>query len=405
MRLSTLIALSTLAAPALAQSFNYPNFNSTTGLVMNANAAAVGGILRVTPAAGNQRGSVWYSQPLQVANGFHMEMTFQFTSQSASGADGLAILFQNDPRGTAALGSATAGSCIGYADNPAQPAGVGITNSLALEIDTYDAGTPFFDVTGNDFSWHSNGTLANDARESFSIGWATPPVDFTNGLVHSIAIDYVPGTLSVTYDGNPLFNTAFRFSTGGVWPNGTSSGGLNLINGTSLYVGVTSATGGAWENNDVLSWSFSSGGVAPTTYCTAGTSTAGCTALMSAAANPSASLSTPCIVNVSGVEGQKFGVIFYGLDQLIQPWATTSTSFLCVKLPTQRSLAQFSNGTVGSCDGSFTLDWTNFQATTPGSLGQPWLAGETAHLQAWYRDPPAPKSTNLSNALTLTYLP
>ena len=400
-----LAALVLLAAPALAQGFSYPNFASTAGLVLNGNALATGGVLRVTPAAASQRGSAWYSQPLSVAGGFTLDMTFQFTSQASSGADGLAIVFQNDPRGTAALGSATAGSCLGYADNPAQPAGVGIVNSLALEIDTYDAGSPFFDGTGADFSWHTNGTGQNDARESYSIGWATPAVDFTNGLVHSVRIVYVPGSLSVSYDGALLFTTPYSFTSGGTWIGGASVGGLNLIGGSSLYVGVTSATGGAWEHNDVLSWSFASAATPPTTYCTPGTSTSGCAATISANANPNLALSTPCTISVTNVEGQKSGVLFYGLDQLIQPWSTTSSSFLCVKLPTQRSLSQFSGGTIGACNGTFTLDWNAFQTSTPGALGQPWLAGRRAQVQAWYRDPPASKSTNLSNALTLTYMP
>ena len=402
---SVLASLIALATPTLAQSFNYPNFTSTSGLVLNGNALATAGILRVTPAAASQRGAVWYSQPLSVVNGFTLDMTFQFTSQVNSGADGLAILFQNDPRATAALGSATAGSCIGYADNPTQPANVGIVNSLALEIDTYDAGSPFFDGTGADFSWHTNGTAQNDARESYSIGYATPAVDFTNGLAHTVRIEYVPGTLKVIYDGALLFTTPYSFATGGTWIGGGSVGGLNLINGTSLYIGLTGATGGVWENNDVLTWSFASTASAPTSYCTAGTSTNGCTPTLSANANPNLAHSTPCTISATGVEGQKTGVLFYGLDSLIQPWATGSTSFLCVRLPTQRTLSQSSGGTVGTCSGTFTLDWNLFQTTTPGAVGQPWIAGEVACVQAWYRDPPAPKSTNLSNALRLTYLP
>jgi hypothetical protein len=397
--------LATVASAARAQSFNYSDFSNTTGLAMNGNAAVAGNILRVTPAVGSQRGSVWYTQPMPVVNGFQLDMTFQFSGQVFGGADGLAVLFQNDPRTTTALGSATAGSCIGYADDPAQPANLGIVNSLALEIDTYDAGAPFFDVTGADFSWHTNGTGQNDARESFSIGYVTPAVDFTNGLTHTLNIIYVPGTLTLKYDGATVLTTPYSFTTGGTWLGGGTVGGLNLINGTSLYIGITGATGGVYENNDVLSWRFTSSPVAPPTYCTAGTSTAGCSALISASAHPSVSFANPCLLSVSGVEGQKNGILFYGLVQFIQPWATGSSSFLCVKTPTQRTLGQSSGGTPGQCDGGFALDWNAFQLANPGALGQPWTAGATANCQAWYRDPPAAKTTNLSNAVALTYVP
>jgi hypothetical protein len=397
------VALCTAAA-VRAQAFNYPNFSSTASLAMNGSSAAAGNILRVTPSLGSQRGSVWYTQPLSVVNGFDLDLSFQFSSQVFGGADGLAVVFQNDPRGTTALGSATAGSCIGYADDPAAPAGLGIQNSLALEIDTYDAGSPFFDVTGADFSWHTNGTGANDARESYSIGYATPGVDFTNGLVHTIHINYTPGTLKLDYDGVSVLSTAYSFATGSTWIGGTPVGGLSLIGGTSLYIGITGATGGVYENNDVLSWSFNSSNT-PTTYCTAGTSTNGCTAMISASAQPSVSHAQPCTLTVTGLEGQKTGIVFYGANALGNPWASGSTSFLCVKAPTQRTPSQNSGGTVAQCNGAFSLDWDAFQIAHPSALGNPWAAGAAVHCQAWYRDPPAPKTTSLSNAVTLTYVP
>ncbi|MBM3990414.1 MAG: hypothetical protein FJ298_05320 [Planctomycetes bacterium] len=161
--------------------------------------------------------------------------------------------------------------------------------------------------------------------------------------MHSVRIVYVPGSLSVSYDGAPLFTTPYSFASGGTWIGGASVGGLNLIGGSSLYVGVTSATGGAWEHNDVLSWSFTAPPPTPTTICTSGTSTHGCLATI--------------------------------------------------------------GGSVSACNGSFTLDWNAFQAATPGALGQPWSTGQRSQVQAWYRDPPASKSTNWSNALTLTCLP
>ena len=54
---------------------------------------------------------------------------------------------------------------------------------------------------------------------------------------------------------------------------------------------------------------------------------------------------------------------------------------------------------------SFALDWNAFQSANPSALGHPWTAGSKAEVQAWYRDPPASKTTNLSNAVELTYSP
>jgi len=146
----------------------------------------------------------------------------------------------------------------------------------------------------------------------------------------------------------------------------------------------------------------------PTTFCTAGVSTHGCVPAISASAQPSASAASVCVLSVANVEGQKSGMIFYGLDNTgftPLPWSPTSTSFFCVKSPVQRSLPQSSGGTVNACDGTLALDWNAFQAAFPGALGQPWAVGDKAFAQAWYRDPPASRTTNLSDAIELTNLP
>ncbi|MCY3002984.1 MAG: hypothetical protein NTV21_14375 [Planctomycetota bacterium] len=140
------------------------------------------------------------------------------------------------------------------------------------------------------------------------------------------------------------------------------------------------------------------------TYCTSGTTTNGCAAAISANNQPSVTAANACNISVANVEGQKSGLIFYSITgQNAGTW--NATSFLCVKSPTQRTGTQTSGGTVGACDGSLALDWNAFQAAAPGALGNPWSAGNKVQVQAWFRDPPAGKSTNLSNAIELTYVP
>jgi hypothetical protein len=51
------------------------------------------------------------------------------------------------------------------------------------------------------------------------------------------------------------------------------------------------------------------------------------------------------------------------------------------------------------------LDFGAYQLANPGALGQPFAAGNKVYAQAWYRDPPAPKTTNLSNGVELTFVP
>jgi hypothetical protein len=50
-------------------------------------------------------------------------------------------------------------------------------------------------------------------------------------------------------------------------------------------------------------------------------------------------------------------------------------------------------------------DFNNFVLAAPGAVGAPFSAGDEVWAQAWYRDPPAPKTTSLSNALHFTVTP
>jgi hypothetical protein len=139
-------------------------------------------------------------------------------------------------------------------------------------------------------------------------------------------------------------------------------------------------------------------------YCTAGTTTNGCVATISASAQPSASAANACQISVANVEGQKSGLIFYSLTGRHNS-AWNASSFLCVKSPTQRTGTQTASGTVDACDGTLSLDWNAYLSSHPNALGNPFQAGEKLQLQAWFRDPPAGKSTNLSNAIEMYFLP
>jgi len=143
-------------------------------------------------------------------------------------------------------------------------------------------------------------------------------------------------------------------------------------------------------------------------YCTSGTTTNGCIASIAGSGTPSASASSGFTINISSVEGQKQGLIFYGINNTgftPLPWSAGSSSFLCVKPPTQRTPVQTSGGTTNQCDGSLTIDWNAFRAANPNALGAPFNVGATVYSQGWFRDPPQPKTTSLSNGLQFNVLP
>jgi subtilisin-like proprotein convertase family protein len=147
---------------------------------------------------------------------------------------------------------------------------------------------------------------------------------------------------------------------------------------------------------------------APVIYCPTSLpgSSHGCLPTISATANPNVAHNNACVITVANVEGQKSGIVFYGIHgPLNQPWCSGGHSFLCVKAPTQRTHAQNSGGTTALCNGTLTLDWNAFQLAHPAALGNPWVAGQTANVQGWFRDPGSCKTTFLSEALEFTYQP
>lgn len=176
------------------------------------------------------------------------------------------------------------------------------------------------------------------------------------------------------------------------------------LNGNALDASGNNAHGSLISNPVFVTISSPAG---PTTYCTAGTSSNGCTAIIAADANPNVAHTAPCNISVATAEGQRVGILFYGLAALSQSWCAggAGTSLLCAKAPQQRTVIQSSGGTVGQCDGAYALDWNAYQLAFPGSLGSPWSAGTKSYVQGWYRDPLACKTTSLTNAVELTYMP
>jgi hypothetical protein len=172
----------------------------------------------------------------------------------------------------------------------------------------------------------------------------------------------------------------------------------------ALYTG--GAFGSAIDSGDsyLAKWgcSVASSG---TVYCTAGTTTNGCVPSISGMGSASASAGSGFTISVAEVEGQKTGLLFYGVNGAkAAPWGA-GMSYLCVQAPLRRMSTQDSGGTAGACDGALAEDWNAYVAAHPNALGQPFAAGDSVWAQAWFRDPPAPKSTNLSDALVFQLSP
>jgi hypothetical protein len=286
-RIFTLALLAVLAGatltPAQAQ-FSYTNFSSTTGLQLNGSAASVVNtgevsVLRLTPGSANQDGSAWYTTQIPLASGFTSTFTFQFTGEGGSGghADGIAFVIQAAPAGVNARGEQ--GGAIGYGDDDGNAShSLGIPNSVAIELDTFQNGwdpnnnhiAVMSCGAGNNSQHHGLNGCASGADPTKGIN-STFATNLTDGNMHTVIVTYgLPcdgcQNLTVQLDGQQVLAVAFDLAT------------LGLDTNDDAYVGFTGSTGGGFENQDILSWSFSAqtivepvSSTAPTTFVFANT--------------------------------------------------------------------------------------------------------------------------------------
>lgn len=249
-----LVPLISLFPSLYATAYTFTDFSSPAGLTLAGDATVASNRLRLTEAQENQVSAVWLDQRVAVQNGFTTTFQFQITERGGhtpdwepgvinDGADGFTFTIQN--AGPAAMGLYASG--IGY---------YGIANSLAIEFDTWNNKPSYCEPNGNHIAVQSLGVSVNqpehcaDAGGAFAnptLGIALPSKDMSNGTVYDVMITYLPGALSIYFDdlSKPLLTVAVDLG----WI-------LNLENGRDAYIGFTSSTGGAFENHDIVAWSY-----------------------------------------------------------------------------------------------------------------------------------------------------
>jgi hypothetical protein len=222
-----------------------------------------------------------------------------------------------------------------------------------------------------------------------------------------INIDLNLDVATVSYDGLQL-GDPFTWSLG---PFGNNTGGIIEFDCIDLYANSTTLPNFMlWDDLTIID---KSGPPAPTTYCTVGTTSGGCSPAISFSGTPSASAATGFMLEcgiASPIDGLRNGLFFYAVTDLAfvpAQWGIGGTSYLCVKAPTQRMNTQNTGGVGGTCSGSISQDWNAFMANpvNAGALGNPRAAGASFDAQLWLRDPPNPKTTTLSNAVRFILAP
>lgn len=241
-------ALALLAGLALAGTaradFVYNDFSSTAGLTMVHSSFASSGVLRLTNTATFQAGVTWTNQKVTVADGFTTMFKFRITNPGgtldpagAPGGDGFTFAIQNMSAGGPEFATAITGGGLGFN---------GMSNTLAVTFDTW-MNTRALDPDANHISIITNGTGVVTPEQTYSLGLTSNIADMSDGNVHQVKISYTPGTMKVYMD---------NMSTPAVTANVNLATKLALDTGRA-WVGFTAATGGAFENHDILDWSYS----------------------------------------------------------------------------------------------------------------------------------------------------
>jgi uncharacterized repeat protein (TIGR01451 family) len=259
--------------------------------------SGVNQVLRLTPNSEFLAGSAWFNNQQPVAAAFSTTFTFQLSDTIGAPGDGIAFVIQNSS--LTALDPDTGGTdgcSLGYGDDPANTGCTsttgGIPSSLAIEFDTFQNTD---DPNANHVAIQSCGTAANSSDNLVNgvlgapgpcnlainplTGVTNPitglPINMADGSVHTVTITYTPSTLTTCgpVPSGPQAPGGTQPGTSGdcssidvildgadLFPGGVLvdlSTLLNLPNTNNLaWVGFTGATGGADEDNDILSWTF-----------------------------------------------------------------------------------------------------------------------------------------------------
>ena len=252
----TLTASATVKAMAAATNFNNSpvatavytigsnpftiNFGSgfagATTLALSGSAAINGTRLRLTDTGGNEAGSGFFTAPVNVQS-FTTDFSFQLTTPLG---DGFTFAIHG---GSAAAALGPAGGGLGY--GPDMPGGTaGIPASVAVKFDLFSNAGEGADSTGI----YTNGASPT-----------TPFVDMTSSGVNLHSGDVFQ--VHMAYDGTNLLMTVTDVTTGKVFTNTFANINIpGVIGGTTGYVGFTGGTGGSTAIQEIVSWTYSSGG-------------------------------------------------------------------------------------------------------------------------------------------------
>ncbi|MGJ8683809.1 MAG: lectin-like domain-containing protein [Nonlabens sp.] len=189
--------------------------------------------LILTNEATFELGSAFSNNQFDFGSNFDFSFEVTFSEQNAvSGerADGIAIVFQNDPAGANATG------------NPGGGLGAQtIQNGIALELDIFNNGASWNDLAADHGSIWDTDTYDNSAAGRVLLSDAKPIGEIEDGLAHTVFISWDATNES-------LFYTVDGVLAGSLT---TPSFATTYFGGDKAFLGFTAATGGSVSEQKV----------------------------------------------------------------------------------------------------------------------------------------------------------
>jgi fibronectin-binding autotransporter adhesin len=323
-------------------SFNSANLTLTEGNINTSSPSFAGNTLTITTTGiNNTANSAFYNTKVPISD--TLGFTANFTWTINGGADGIAFVLQNDPRGAAAVGSG--GNSLAY--QGAAGSGLSIVNSAAAQFELFGA--------NSGVAFGSGGNIANIAPYQ-----STSPVALDQAINVTLVYNGPAQTLTETLVGadTTTFTTTFTGIDYAALTNAAA-------NGNTAYIGFTGSTGGISATQMISNFSyaqnlpFSQTPTSPTAISNAinaaastssvieiGTSSTSTTAgavgainiasgavvaLSVAPGNPRGVLIAPSVSIATGVAGAFTGKLDLGSNDLVLTNSTIAQTFAMVK--------------------------------------------------------------------------
>ncbi|RPI68095.1 MAG: hypothetical protein EHM43_05915 [Ignavibacteriae bacterium] len=204
--------------------------------------------VRMTQALPSQAGAIWIKDRQDVGNGFVSTFAFRVSKGDDGsqpdggpvGADGFALVFQNE----SASGVGNVGRGIGYD---------GLPHGLAIEIDTYlnainnDPSGSHVAVQVGDGTRLSSNHISPYVR---SVVYDRVPPLIADGSIYNVKAEYRGGLLRVWVEADESFDDPVLELPIDIGRE------IGLGSDQKAWVGLTSATGLAFQQHEVIDWTF-----------------------------------------------------------------------------------------------------------------------------------------------------